>query len=250
MPEIESGLPAIEFDADRMAAITMEAAAASGRALRAGAMAPAFRLHDHDGHQISLQDLSDSGPVIVHFYRGSWCTYCSDSLTDLAAAHGDIRAAGGRVVAIAPPPSRELVEGAQAHAAHLPFASLVDDGMKVAVAYGVAYSLPAELRPIYIEARICSTPQHKSRGMACPNTSDLSGQLQRHDRSWCRGPRLPQPTSPGTTRYRAQRHATARTCVRLRSLRYRDPGPNTMIEPSPSVSRSRRRGPGRRRGIP
>jgi len=36
-------------------------------------------------------------------------------------------------------------------AIHLPFPTLIDEGMKVAIAYGVAYSLPAQLRPIYLE---------------------------------------------------------------------------------------------------
>jgi peroxiredoxin len=148
MPEIEPGLSVPpELDADQMAAITMEVAAASSRALRAGSMAPAFRLRDRGGRRVSLQELSAAGPLIVHFYRGSWCTYCKDSLTDLAAAHDDIRAAGGRVVAIAPPPSPEFV----ADAARLPFTTLIDDEMRVAVAYGVAYCLPAQLRPIYLE---------------------------------------------------------------------------------------------------
>ena len=54
-----------------MAAITMEVAAASSRALRAGSMAPALRLRHYGGRQVSLQELSATGPVIVHFYRGS-----------------------------------------------------------------------------------------------------------------------------------------------------------------------------------
>jgi peroxiredoxin len=152
MPEIERSRSApLEPDTDQMSAIAMEVAAASHRALRAGSMAPAFRLCDHGGRQVSLQQLSVTGPAIIHFYRGSWCTYCRDGLTDLAAAHDDIRAAGGRVVAIAPPPSPEFVAGAQADAARLPFTTLIDVGMKVAVAYGVAYSLPAQLRPIYLK---------------------------------------------------------------------------------------------------
>jgi peroxiredoxin len=152
MPKFEPGLSAPpELDPDQMAAIAMEVAAASSRALRAGSMAPDFRLRDHGGRQVSLQELSATGPAIVHFYRGSWCTYCHDSLTDLAAAHDDVRAAGGRVVAIAPPPSPKFLAGAQVDAARLPFTTLIDDGMKVAVAYGLAYSLPAQLRPIYLQ---------------------------------------------------------------------------------------------------
>jgi peroxiredoxin len=54
------------------------------------------------------------------------------------------------VVAVAPPPSPKFIADAQVDAARRPFTTLIDDGMKVAVAYGVVYSLPAELRPIYL----------------------------------------------------------------------------------------------------
>src|SRR6202023_3712874 len=53
--------------------------------------------------------------------------------------------------AIAPPPSPRFLAAAQAEATRLPFLTLLDEGMKVAVAYGVAYSLPVQLRPIYLE---------------------------------------------------------------------------------------------------
>lgn len=152
MPKIEPHLSVLpKLDADQMAVIAMEVAAVSRRALRAGTMAPAFRLRDHGGRQVSLQELNATGPAIVHFDRGSWCTYCQSSLSDLAAAHHDIRAAGGRLVAISPPPSPEVLAGARANAARLPFTTLIDEGMKVAVAYGLAYCLPAQLRPIYLE---------------------------------------------------------------------------------------------------
>jgi peroxiredoxin len=149
-PKIEPGLTTPpELDADQMVAITVAVAAVSKRALRAGTMAPAFHLRDFGERQVSLQELSATGPAIVHFYRGSWCTYCQNSLTDPAAAHDDIRAACGRLVAIAPPPSLEFRAGARQDAARLPYTTLIDHGMKVAVAYGVAYSLPAQLRPIW-----------------------------------------------------------------------------------------------------
>ena len=162
MPRIEPGLSAASaLDANQMAAIAMAGAAASSRALRAGSMAPAFRLRDHAGHQVSLQELSATGPAVVHFYRGVWCAHCQDRLTDLTAVHEAIRAAGGRVVAIAPPPSTQLLSHAQAVAASLPFTTLIDNELKVAVAYGVAYSLPAQLRPIYLEAGYA--PPRKAR---------------------------------------------------------------------------------------
>ena len=152
-----------ELDADQMAVITMAVAAASSRALRAGSIAPDFRLPDHRGRQFSLQEISASGPAIVHFYRGSWCKHGLEGLTDLAAAHDDIRAAGGYVVAIAPPPSPECIAVEQAGAARLPFTTLIDEGMKVAVAYGVAYTLPVKLRPIYLEHGY-APPRHARAG--------------------------------------------------------------------------------------
>jgi peroxiredoxin len=152
MPKIEPSLPTpAELDADQIVAMTLEAATLANRALRAGSMAPAFRLRDYGGQQVSLQELCSTGPAIVHFFRGSWCTYCQNSLADLTVSHDNIRAAGARVVAIAPPPSTRFLAAAQVEAAHLPFLTLIDEGMKVAVAYGVAYSLPEPLRPIYLE---------------------------------------------------------------------------------------------------
>ena len=152
MPKIEPRQSSSqELDADQMVAMTLEAATLAKRAAQAGSMAPAFRLRDYGGHRVSLQELNRTGPAIIHFYRGSWCTYCQNTLTDLTVSHDDIRAAGARVVAIAPPPSPKFLAAAQAVATRLPFPTLIDEGMKVAVAYGVAYTLPAQLRTIYLE---------------------------------------------------------------------------------------------------
>ena len=152
MPKIEPSPPTpAVLNSDQIVAMTLEAATLAKRALRAGSMAPAFRLRDYIGQHISLQELISTGPAIVHFYRGSWCTYCQNSLADLTVSHDNIRTAGARVVAIAPPSSPRFLAAAQAEAAHLPFPTLIDASMKVAVGYGVAYSLPAQLRPIYLE---------------------------------------------------------------------------------------------------
>ena len=164
MPKIKPNpsTPA-ELDADQIVAMTVEAATLANRALRAGAMAPAFRLRDYGGQQVSLHELTSTGPAIVHFHRGSWCTYCHNSLADLSVSYDNIRAAGARIVAIAPPPSPRFLAAAQVQATHLPFLTLIDEGMKVAVAYGVAYSLPARLRPIYLE-RGYAPPPNSSAG--------------------------------------------------------------------------------------
>ena len=162
MPKIEPNLPApAELDADQTVAMTLEAATLASRALRAGSMAPTFRLRRFGGQRVSLHELISTGPVVVHFNRGSWCTYCQHSLADLTASHENIRAAGARVAVIAPPPSPRFLAAAHVEATQLPFLTLIDAGMRVAVAYGVAYSLPAQLRPIYLERGYA--PPHNPR---------------------------------------------------------------------------------------
>jgi hypothetical protein len=54
-----------EMDADQMMRITLEAATLAKRALRAGSIAPPFRLRDYGGHRVSLQEISSTGPAIV-----------------------------------------------------------------------------------------------------------------------------------------------------------------------------------------
>jgi peroxiredoxin len=152
MSETEWVLPQErELDPDQVAQMSMEVAAISHRALRAGAIAPDFHLSDHSGHQFSLARITAGGPAVVHFNRGPWCTYFDDSLTELAAAHEHILAAGGQVVAITPPPSAVLEASARARAAQLPFTTLIDEGMRVAIAYGLTYSLPVQLRPANLD---------------------------------------------------------------------------------------------------
>ena len=169
MPKIEPSLPTpAELDPDKIVTMTLEAATLANRALRAGSMAPAFRLRDYGGQQVSLQELINTGPAIVHFNRGSWCTYCHDSLADLTVSYDNIRAAGARIVTIAPPPSPRFLAASQVEATHLPFPTLIDAGMKVALAYGVAYSLPAELRPFYLERGYASPRNPKKNEWLVP----------------------------------------------------------------------------------
>lgn len=62
----------------------------SGRAERAtnvGDIAPRFTLPNATGDTVTLKDLLHDGPVVLSFYRGSWCPYLSGALW-LAALDG------------------------------------------------------------------------------------------------------------------------------------------------------------------
>jgi thiol-disulfide isomerase/thioredoxin len=58
----------------------------AGRAIKAGDLAPTFRLKDQDGNEVSSASLLEKGPLVVTFYRGVWCPYCNMDLQAIEAA--------------------------------------------------------------------------------------------------------------------------------------------------------------------
>lgn len=63
---------------------------------------PPFMLPNSSGRLVSLDDLIQSGPVVVSFNRGHWCEYCAIELSALAQALGALSARGATVVSIMP----------------------------------------------------------------------------------------------------------------------------------------------------
>jgi len=116
-------------------------------ALRKGARAPDFELPELGGSSRSLSDELRNGPVVLSFYRGSWCPYCNLEAQALQAALPKIKGAGARLLAIAP----ELPEKAAVirDKGHLTFPLLYDHENAVARLYGLVFTLPEPLRQIY-----------------------------------------------------------------------------------------------------
>ncbi len=72
------------------------------RALKEGDTAPGFTLKNAVGEEVALADLLKSGPVVLTWYRGSWCPYCNIALQAYQENLGKIEAAGARFVALTP----------------------------------------------------------------------------------------------------------------------------------------------------
>ncbi len=109
-------------------------------AIKVSQKAPSFDLPNAKGELISLKTLLKKGPLVVTFYRGNWCPYCSLQLRALQAQLGDIKELGATLVAISPQvPDGSLTKN---EIDEMDFIVLSDQDAKVALQYGVAWEVP------------------------------------------------------------------------------------------------------------
>jgi len=106
--------------------------------------APNFELPNQEGNAVSLESLLAKGPVVVTFYRGSWCPYCNLQLRALQAHLDDIHGLGAELVAISPQVPDDSMS--KNDIAKMAFQVLSDQNAKVAAQYGVAWEVPEHLR--------------------------------------------------------------------------------------------------------
>ena len=101
--------------------------------------APDFRAKDQNGNEIELKELRKKGPVVIIFYRGYWCPYCSHELQKLQDSLQLIKEKGAQVVAITPEKHDGIVKTIEKTKADFPIVS--DDDMKIMKSYDVAYQV-------------------------------------------------------------------------------------------------------------
>ena len=109
-------------------------------AIKVDEKAPNFELPNAQGKSISLANALEKGPVVITFYRGSWCPYCNLQLRALQAKLSEIHALGATLIAISPEvPDGSLTEN---EISKMEFTVLSDQDAKVASQYGVAWEVP------------------------------------------------------------------------------------------------------------
>ena len=140
-------IPAEKLAVMDAATAALEASGLADGSLAVGAVAPDFVLPDATGGKVALSSLLAKGPVVLAFYRGGWCPYCSLELRTLQARLADITAAGAALVAVSPQTPDNSMSTAEK--LELAFPVLSDVGNVVARAYGLVFTLPEDLRQIY-----------------------------------------------------------------------------------------------------
>lgn len=120
----------------------------AGKALDVGAIAPDFTLRRaDDDREVRLYDALDAGPVVLSFYRGQWCPYCSLELRGLERHYSEIQDAGAQVFYVGPETRDKANEMLIKTESSIPV--LYDLDGAVMEAYGVGFDLPDFLHPMY-----------------------------------------------------------------------------------------------------
>ena len=114
-----------------------------------GETAPDFTLPNATGKPVTLTNLLGEGPVVLSFYRGGWCPFCSLELQAQQAALPDIEALGATLVAVSPETPDHSLSTSEKQ--NLTFEVLSDQGNGVARDYGLLFSVYEEMRPLYLE---------------------------------------------------------------------------------------------------
>lgn len=139
-----------QVEAERKAAEIKAVLADPG--LKAGNKAPNFALTNAAGKTIELNKALESGPVVLIFYRGAWCPYCSIHLHDLKKNMPEFEKYGAQIIAITPQKPDKSAE--QVKKEGFPFEILSDS----------TYDVLKDYR-LYFELSDDTVKRYKSKGL-------------------------------------------------------------------------------------
>ena len=119
----------------------------ASHALQVGDTAPDFLLPDEQGRLHSSKQLREEGPLVVSFYRGGWCPFCSAELRALQAIKAKLADLQAKVVVLSPD-TRDLPRRLKQEL-NLDLTMLADVDHGVAASYGIVFRVPDETRAHY-----------------------------------------------------------------------------------------------------
>ncbi len=152
MSAIKAATPAwFGRENDRLVQGLIDAGAADG-ALKADDRMPEFLLPNAEGQLVSSAQLVAYGPLVLSFYRGVWCPYCSQELNALADAAPHLQSAGATVVAITPEIGGVALKTKKER--NLKFEVLCDVDNGVAMEFGLMFRIPEDIQRSYLKFNV------------------------------------------------------------------------------------------------
>lgn len=128
-----------------MAGLTMPIEAAPG--LSVGDSAPDFTAPTYDGGMVTLSSAYAKGPVVLIFYRGAWCPFCSLHLKSFQEKKSEFDLLGASIIAVSVDKPEYLKQMSDKNA--LSFSVVSDAQAEILKNYHVLYTVPAELAEKY-----------------------------------------------------------------------------------------------------
>jgi peroxiredoxin len=138
----------------------------ANKALQAPNLAPSLSLPDEHDKPVSLTDRLSDGPVVMVFYRGAWCPWCTQELNALQAVVGQFKQLGASVLVVSPQMS--IYNRACIRRHRLSFPILHDSGGHVAAQFGLNWEVPADLRKLYLGLNVDLAKFNGEAGWALP----------------------------------------------------------------------------------
>lgn len=132
---------------DNAADAVFDATGIAARAKRAGDLAPDATLPDGAGRPVRLSDEWRKGPLVLVFYRGGWCGYCSLQLRAWRQRADDLARLGATLLAISPQTPDHSMRTAEDN--QFTFTVLSDSNLEAANGFELAFTLPPELVSFY-----------------------------------------------------------------------------------------------------
>jgi len=113
---------------------------AENRGLKVGTMAPDFTAKTYMGNKVVLSDIYKKGPVVLIFYRGTWCPFCNLHLKAFQSRLKDFEKFGATILAVSvdkPDSEAKIVKDNS-----LGFEVISDTQAEILKAYKVVYQVP------------------------------------------------------------------------------------------------------------
>ncbi len=139
------------------------------KALKAGSIAPFYSLKNIHGDVVNPVDNLLEGPVLISFFRGTWCPYSVEELLALNAILPQVTERGATIVAVSPQQPR--FNRALVAEYSLGFDVLTDVGCRLSTGFGVTYQLSLVIKRLYTYFGIDLEQYNGSAGWVLPATS-------------------------------------------------------------------------------
>jgi peroxiredoxin len=135
-------VPTIEATRQRL----MDSGLVEG-ALHPGQMIPDFEMPDATGKLVKSSDLRQTGPLLILFYRGTWCPFCNLTVRAYQEQLQPFQDRGVTLVAISPQTPDHSLTLQEKH--HLKFPVLSDSGNSVARQFGIVFQMDPALKQVH-----------------------------------------------------------------------------------------------------